>query len=276
MKRMKHKALLKYCASSTLFVALWLYSPNSHAQLTTTSEKGGDSATSAKAKGEQDSNLKGQQTPSIGDECPTEAKYEGGGADGSTRYCISVEQKSLKRCETSYFEYLKRDTNTHISFDFQLPKDAWDFHDVWTSIFQIHSKPDPGEQWRCPIAMLQVQGHTLSMWDRYDLSPISTTINGTCADAGNSIQGREVFRNEHMEPGRWYHLDLQAVLSLSETGSFTVRLDDKVVGSFSGPNTFNDQHQPFVKIGIYKPSPWRAAKRLCVDYRNFSIKAGEE
>ena len=138
-----------------------------------------------------------------------EAKYEGGGADGSTRYCVYAEQKSLKRCETSYFEYVKRDTNSHISFDFPHPKDGLGFPRMWTSIFQIHSKPDPGEQWRCPIAMLQVQGHTLSMWDRYDLSPISTTTNGTCADSGNSIQSRDVFSNERMEPGRWYHLNFR-------------------------------------------------------------------
>ena len=70
--------------------------------------------------------------------------------------------------------------------------------------------------------------------------------------------------------------ELQATLSLSATGTFTVKLNDKLVGSFSGPNTFNDQHQPFLKIGIYKPSPWQGAKRLCIDYRNVSIKAGEE
>ncbi len=215
------------------------------------------------------------QAPFVTDECPTNTKYVGGGADGSTRYCIFAEQKSLKRCETSYFEYIERDSNVAVSFDFRLDDATWDFHDVWTSIFQIHSPPDPGEQWRCPVAMLAVEGHSLEMWDRYDATPISVTKNGTCADVGNSIHSREVFTNVPIRTEQWNHFELQANLSLGPSGTFTVKLNNKTIGSLTGPNTFNDQHQPYLKVGIYKPSPWAGAKRLCVDYRNVSIKSGK-
>jgi hypothetical protein len=187
------------------------------------------------------------------------------------RYCLFAEQKSLKRCETSYFNYIKRDVNTAINFSFRLEDTNWDFHDIFTSIFQIHSKPDPGEAWRCPIAMLAVQGHSLVMWDRYDLSPVSVTNNGTCADEGNSIHGRDVFSGIPVQAGRWYDFALHADLTLKPSGTFTATLDDQTVGNINGPNTYNDQHEPFAKIGIYKPSPWQNAKRLCVDYRKVLI-----
>jgi len=216
----------------------------------------------------------GEGSPFSADECPPATKYEG--ADGSIRYCLYAEQKAAKRCETSYFNSISRGIRTDVSFDFRLEEENWDFHDIWTSILQIHSKPDPGEQWRCPIAMLAVEGHSLEMWNRYDLSPISVTANGTCAEEGNSIRGREVFANWPVRAGEWYHFDLQANLSLESSGTFTVKLNNKIVGSLTGPNTYNDQHQPFLKIGIYKPSPWRAARRLCVDYRNVSIKSGKQ
>jgi hypothetical protein len=260
---MKRRSAFELTAFVLSVAALLCFTEGSSAQSKAPKDAGGLSAAQGK-----------EPTPFTADECPPATKYVGG-ADESTRYCILSEQRALKRCETSYFNYLKRDEASHISFEFRLPNDAWDFHDMWTSIFQIHSKPDPGEQWRCPIAMLAVRGHSLEMWDRDDLSPISVTTNGTCADAGNSIQSHDVFTNIHIEANRWYHFDLKAILSLKETGSFTVRLDDKVVGSLAGPNTFNDQHRPFAKIGIYKPSPWLDAKRLCADYRNFSIESGK-
>lgn len=212
-------------------------------------------------------------TPLTADDCPPATKYENA-ADNSVRYCLFAEQKSLKRCETSYFNYIKRDANTAVSFSFRLEDSNWDFHDIFTSIFQIHSKPDPGEAWRCPIAMLAVQDHTLVMWDRYDLSPISTTSNGTCADEGNSIHGQDVFSGIPVQAGRWYDFALHADLTLKPSGTFTATLDNETIGSVSGPNTYNDQHEPFAKIGIYKPSPWQNAKRLCVDYRNVRVNGG--
>lgn len=217
---------------------------------------------------------KAQPVPQIADDCPPATKFEHGGADGSTRYCVFVEQRTLKRCETSYFNYVKRDQDTTVDFDFRIDPQQWDFHDVWTSIFQVHSKPDAGEIWRCPISALEVQGRTLRMFDRYDLSPVSTTANGTCADPGNSIKDRTVFENAPFKIGEWNHFTLHMRLSLGADGFYAPALNGTELGRLTGPNTYNDQHMPFLKIGIYKPSPWANAKKLCVDYRNFSIKTG--
>ena len=213
-----------------------------------------------------------EPTPFVADDCPPATKYDGGGADGSTRYCVFFEQRALKRCETSYFNYLTRDSDFTVNFDFRLDQENWDFHNVFTSIFQIHSMPDPGEQWRCPIAMMAVQGHSLEMWDRDDQTQIS---KGVCSsDSGSSITTREVFSDIPVAAGEWNHFDLQAKLSLGPSGTFIAKLNNKPVGNLSGPNTYNDQSRPYIKIGIYKPSTWENAKRLCVDYRNVGIKSG--
>jgi hypothetical protein len=209
--------------------------------------------------------------PSVADDCPPATKYPEGGADGSARYCLAVAQRAQKRCETAYYDFIKRDTDTTIGFDFRLDT-SWDFHDIWTSIFQVHSHPDEGEQWRCPISALEVLGHTLRMYNRYDMTPISVTKNGTCAEPGNSIHDRPVFEGVPVQAGQWNHFELNTKLSLDEKAAhFTTKLNGKVIGSVTGPNTYNDFHQPFLKIGIYKPSPWAQAKQLCVDYRNVSI-----
>src|SRR5882672_7714107 len=76
------------------------------------------------------SRVEKKPAPAIGDDCPPSTKYEGAGADGSTRYCLSVEQATLKRCETSYYNYVQRGIDTTISFDFRLDT-SWDFHDMW-------------------------------------------------------------------------------------------------------------------------------------------------
>ena len=211
--------------------------------------------------------------PAESDDCAAATKYPDGGADGSTRYCLAIEQSSLKRCETAYYNFIKRDVDTTIGFDFRLDT-SWDFHNIWTSIFQLHSHPDPGEQWRCPISALEVQGHTLRMFNRYDQTPISITQNGTCADEGNSIRGRTVFEGVPVQAGQWNHFELNTKLSLDDKSAyFITKLNGKVIGRVAGANTFNDQHQPFLKLGIYKPSPWAQAKKLCVDYRNVNFSA---
>jgi hypothetical protein len=247
-------------AAALAFVAITILTYSCQAQQTDR-----EVAASAAQKGKE-------PAPFSADECPPATKYADQGADGSTRYCVFAEQKQLKRCETSYFNYLKRDSNFVVSFDFRLDPANWDFHNVFTSIFQIHSKPDPGEQWRCPIAMLAVQGHSLEMWDRDDQASIS---KGVCTgDNGSSINTRQVFADVPVSAGEWNHFELRANLSLGPSGAFVAKLNNKTLGSLSGPDTYNDQSRPYVKIGIYKPSTWENAKRLCVDYRNVSIKSG--
>jgi hypothetical protein len=122
--------------------------------------------------------------------------------------------------------------------------------------------------------MVAVRGHSLEMWDRDDPNRISVTTNGTCADDGNSIHSHEIFAGVPISAGQWYHFELQANLSLGAAGTLSVALDKKTIGSLTGPNTYNDQSRPFVKIGIYKPSPWENAKRLCVDYRDVIVRGG--
>jgi hypothetical protein len=213
------------------------------------------------------SNLYG---PSVGDDCPPATKFAEGGADGSTRYCLAYEQRASKRCETAYYDFIKRDVDTTIGFDFRLDT-SWDFHDVWTSIFQVHSRPNPGGQWRCPISALEVLGHSLRMFDRYDVNATPVLVNGTCADVGNSIRSRTVFDGVPVQAGQWNRFELQTKLGLDESAYFIAKLNGKEIGKVNGPDTYNDEHRPFLKIGIYKPSPWAQAKNLCVDYRNVSI-----
>jgi hypothetical protein len=208
--------------------------------------------------------------PETFEECPAATKI-----DGSTRYCLAVEQKATRRCETSYLNYVKCNVETTISFDFRLDN-SWGFHDVWISIFQVHSHPDKDEKWRCPVTALEVQGHTLRMfppqrsdanfnagqWQlrrcrKFYSSPRRIRQR---ADPSGAV---EPFRTESEFQLRQKRLDL------------AIKLNNTKVANLTGPNTYNDQRMPFVKIRIYKPSSWANAKKPCVDYRNISIVSGK-
>jgi hypothetical protein len=194
---------------------------------------------------------------------------------------MRYEDKKNRRCEVSYQYLLQRERETTISFDVKLDSD-WSFDDSypsdtdWAAIFQIHEKPDAGEQWRCPIAALEVVAHKVRMFNRWDNAKISQVAKGGCAGPGATIQSRPVVQGEPIDAGTWHHLEIHYLPSLSDNGHLAVSLDGRLVGDVHGPTVYNDNAQPFIKFGIYKPTAWREASAECLTYRNISVRFSDQ
>jgi hypothetical protein len=195
---------------------------------------------------------------------------------GEVHFCLRYEDRKDRRCEVSYQYLLERDRETVIKFDAKLDPD-WSFDDAyptdtdWAAIFQIHEKPDKGERWRCPVAALEVVAHQVRMFNRWDNNRISDTENGTCAGASKTIQSRTVVRGEAMDAGKWHHFEIHYRPSLDESGFLIVKMDDRDIGEAHGPTSYNDESQPYIKFGIYKPTAWREHGAACLTYRNISV-----
>ncbi|WP_104400839.1 heparin lyase I family protein [Vibrio penaeicida] len=160
-----------------------------------------------------------------------------------------------KRCEFAIQDVVKRDTPFKFSFDFKT-NDNFAHYSQWHSYFQLHSVPDQGEAWRCPIMALESVNGTLRMFNRWDENQISVTKNGSCGGAGNSIEYRKLFSDYYYEADSWYNVEISGELSHNKDACLTVKINDEVLSDVCGPNTFNDIQKPYIKFGIYKPTSW--------------------
>lgn len=196
-------------------------------------------------------------------------------------FCLRYEDRKNRRCEVSYHYLLERGRETVIGFDVKLDPD-WSFDDAyptdsdWAAIFQIHEKPDAGENWRCPIAALEVVAHKVRMFNRWDKSSISDTKGSTCAGASTTIQSRVVMQGEAMDAGAWHHFEIHYRPSIEDDGFLSVKMDGREVGEVHGPTSYNDKSQPYIKFGIYKPTAWREQGAACLTYKNISVKFADQ
>ena len=163
--------------------------------------------------------------------------------------------KIKKRCEIAVHNLLRRDKAFSLSFKFFVD-DNYKHSSQWHSYFQIHSFPDEGESWRCPIFALETKNGKLRMYNRWDTAKISTTIKGTCAGEGNSIRSRTIFDNVTYKVDEWNSFLIQGVLSTSSQACVKTFLNGVKLKKSCGPNVFNDLRMPFFKLGIYKPTSW--------------------
>ncbi|CCO46718.1 exported hypothetical protein [Vibrio nigripulchritudo SOn1] len=177
-----------------------------------------------------------------------------------------------KRCEFAVQGVLKRDTPFSLSFDFKVNSN-FAHYKQWQSYFQIHNRPDKGERWRCPILALESVNGALRMFNRWDPNSMSVTKNHTCANKGNSIQSRTLFRNVPYESNTWHRVELSGELSHSKDACLTVKIDGNVVSDVCGPNTFNDEKEPYFKLGIYKPTSWETSdEEIVIQYKNIRYR----
>ncbi|BCL74045.1 hypothetical protein TUMSATVNIG1_60310 (plasmid) [Vibrio nigripulchritudo] len=197
-----------------------------------------------------------------------------------TRYGAGTELKlnkapNRKRCEFAIQDVFERDASGAIK-EFTL---SWQFStndnfahfQQWMSYFQIHSVPDSGESWRCPIMALESVSGALRMYNRWDESPISTTKNGTCGNAGNSIKYRKLFEHPY-ESKIWNNVEISGRLHYEGEPCLTVKLNDNVVSNVCGPNTFNDKKVPYIKFGVYKPTTWESDEEIELYIRNIKFR----
>lgn len=208
---------------------------------------------------------------SIVNECP-QATFGEEGAEPNLWFSLKYEDRARRRCELAIHHWLERDKTFDLSFEFKVTGDANDAQ--WLSIFQIHSFPDADESWRCPIMALEAVGSNLRMFNRWDLQEISDTSVSTCASARSSIVSNMLMEDTKFELDKWQHFRIRGVMSLTANGSLRVELNNCQVGEYQGPNTFNDQRQPYFKLGLYKPTSWSISRDYRVEYRNISLKTG--
>lgn len=209
------------------------------------------------------------KTASLVFEC-AESLWEHDEDTGVTTFTLTPE-KNRKRCEFAIQGLLQRDVRFRLSFEFKV-NEVYDDPVNWHSYFQFHSFPDEGEQWRCPVSALESRGGTLRMFNRWDEQHISSTINGTCANDGNSIQARTLFSERTFNVGSWNEFTVEGVMSTNDEGHIRVSLNDELLSEVVGPNTFNDDREPYFKLGIYKPTRWAENDHIALSVRNVEFE----
>lgn len=212
-----------------------------------------------------------QSSIKVVNECPQATFGESGDAP-DLWFDLNYEDRDRRRCEVAVHQWLQRDTTFDISFDFRLTGDAVDAQ--WLSIFQIHSFPDANEEWRCPIMALEAVGNQLRMFNRWDPQPLSNTAVATCAHPESSISSNTLISSASFAIGEWHRFRIYGQLTLAANGWLKADLNGTRVGEYTGPTTFNDQRQPYFKLGIYKPTSWSLNRDYRVEYRNISLSTG--
>ncbi len=198
--------------------------------------------------------------------CP-QATYTVDSASDVAEFCLQMSRMEQERCEIALYGPDIRNKRMRLSYDIAL-SESWPAVDDWVIVSQVHSRPDSGEAWRCPLMSTEVVGDTLRMFSRSDQRRISDTSKSPCS--GGSIRSQNVFQNVPISRGAWLRVVVDMNLSLSQ-GYVTASINDRVVGTVDGATTYNDAAAPFLKFGIYKRPPRATSGVACVRYRNIKL-----
>lgn len=176
------------------------------------------------------------------------------------------------RCEVANRTWLSLGSEFSVAFDIVANSN---YHEnYWHNIMQIHSFPDlaEGEVWRCPILSVEVKDGMLRAFSRSDKEKISQTVNGSCANEGNSIRSNKLFGRIPFNSNAIYRIEVAGKLSTSQDGFLKISINDELVSFTKGPNAFNDVEGPYLKLGIYKPSGWLKPGQLSYTYSNLVVE----
>lgn len=180
-----------------------------------------------------------------------------------------------KRCEITLHALKPFPAHNLISYDVRIGGD-WQVRPWWFAVTQIHSFPDKGEAWRCPVASLEVKQGFFRFPNRWDSNLISRTTGYNCTEPGSTIQQRMLFSSVPVRPDDWHHVSLDAQLSGTEPGEIKAAMDGNQLADSKGLNAYNDKRGTFLKFGIYIPNGWgKAEKSLCADYRHVRLENKE-
>jgi hypothetical protein len=119
---------------------------------------------------------------------------------------------------------------------------------VWEIVAQWHSVPDfdIGEKWRNPVMALSTTGGRWGWVNRWDAKR-NTFQSGT-----RQYGGVREYDLGPYETGVWTDWVMRVKWSYGQDGIVEVWKNGRKVIDQSGPNTFNDAHGPFFKMGLYK------------------------
>ena len=115
----------------------------------------------------------------------------------------------------------------------------------------------------------------MSIYNRWDKQALSKTVNGTCLGQGNSIKGRKLLPTpQEIINDQWYHIDLETILSHEKDGQITLDFADSEPQEFQGATRYNDKKMPYLKLGVYKPTPWtHGQEEICVEYKDVELSS---
>lgn len=133
-----------------------------------------------------------------------------------------------------------------VGFSVFLPED-WkeDFQgDVVTQFFATEDR-HLGERPRSPALALRIKKGSWVITNRYDPSPVTVS---------NSAPQRIVWQGRFRRR-TWTDWAFHLRFSFKEDGLIEVYKNKKLLTSARGPNTYNDEVGPIMKMGVYK-APW--------------------
>jgi len=115
-------------------------------------------------------------------------------------------------------------------------------------LLQFHEVPDKhlGETWRNPPLGLRIKGNNWQVNNCWDSKPLTKNKN---------YEGCKGYNLGSYKKGQWTDWVFRIKWSYKQDGILEVWKDGQRVVSQNGPNTFNDQVAPYLKIGLYK-SAW--------------------
>lgn len=125
-------------------------------------------------------------------------------------------------------------------------------------VAQWHDMPDRymGEDWRSPAFALCTENGHLWIRGRWDPNPL--TLHNKPGPGGGYYEQDLGSYNI----GRWYQFALHVVWSSENDGLAEFYENGQMVFRRVGPNYYNDQQGPYMKVGIYKwewvQQPWKS------------------
>lgn len=152
------------------------------------------------------------------------------------------------------------DTQYTTKFTLHVPPD-WTRDDLHEIIWQIHRVPDTAEQGldAQPVISLRIIDNVFAVHYMYSTAPISY--------AGNNMEVRNSPNFGTITGNSTYNFEINYKISrgnASPDGNLTVKINDVVQYTYTGPIGSEDVVGPYIKFGIYK-SVWKAEHDNPVD-----------
>ena len=157
-------------------------------------------------------------------------------------YLNRFQSRVPYRTEASVTAYEPRLNQEYwYSFSIYLPNDFVP-DPIWETVAQWHGRPDSGEASAQPPISLRTTNGVWKLQNQWTSDRITTRSN----------TGSRSFTFGPYARGRWTDWVFRIKWSYGSQGILEVWQNGKKVVSVTGPNTYNDAHMPYFKMGIYK------------------------
>lgn len=208
-------------------------------------------------------------------ECPQKSYQLAGNEEAGRELYICLDANSGEdRCEISVTSLKKSPSSYRISYE--VKQSSGNPSSYWNSVMQIHSPPDPGEGWRCPLLSVEVLRGEYRVFSRWDTSYMSHISGDGCVGDGATIRARDVLKGVPVVYGKWQDVLFDVTFSPYQNGRLRFKIGKSESRLIEGGNSYNDEGDPYIKFGVYKPAGWsegeaRVGFPVCVSYRNVKV-----